>query len=557
MTLVVVLALVILFALGAPLFAVMLGAAIVGAVSSSARTFDSLFSNQVMKIISTGTEDAALVLSTIPLFIFTGFLMSEARTADRLVRCARAAVGWVPGGLAIVTVFACAIFTTFTGASGVTIVALGGLVMPSLLKEGYPERFSLGLVAGTGSVGLLFPPALPLILFATVFSISAIGSANTDAVLEFKRFLFAGVVPGLVLVALLCIYAVLVAVKSRVPRTRFDFRELATSTALALPELMLPVIILGGMVGLGIPVPEVAALGTLYILLLEVVLYREIGPRDLWRIVRESMSLVGAIFIIIFASTAFVQFLVDAEVPQMMVSWIRDTFESKWTFLLALNLVLLLVGMTMDIFSAILIMVPLLIPATRAFQIDPYHFGVIFLLNLEIGYLTPPVGLNLFVTGFAFKRPIPQVIRATLPFLACMIVALALVTYVPALTMVPPAERRGRVAQMSDEIHRTFQQLNAVRMLTLPDESVVRKADCAALEDGLAKDDCNGIFIDVTTCRAKSSVQEAAACEEAALESYAADRQPIDEDAWEDDWDEEWEDGAEAGEGGGPAAEDL
>ena len=545
MTILIIVALVSLFALGTPIFAVMLGAGAYGATQTArGGAFLEDFGNQMADIVQLGTGEPAQILSTIPLFIFAGFLMAESRTADRVVRAAQACLGWLPGGLAIVTILACAVFTTFTGASGVTIVALGGLIMPSLLKEGYPQRFSLGLVAGTGSVGLLFPPALPLFIYGTVFGLAAQTQSDTGSgemqLIEFStdRFLFAGLVPGAILLGILSLFAVVIALVRRVPRSPFDVREMVRSTAVAIPEMLLPVIIIFGIVS-GVSIPEIAALGVVYVFFLEVLLFRDLPISRLWSIVRASMALVGAIFIIIFAASALTNFFVTAEVPKMLFSWIKSTFESKWSFLFALNIFLLLVGMTMDIFSAIVVVVPLIAPVAMdpAYNIDPYHLGVIFLLNLELGYLTPPVGLNLFITGFTFKRPIAEVIRATQPFLLCMVIALALVTYIPALTVVPAPERRGRVGEISRDLAQAMQRLSAVRELTLPDGSALRQEDCDKLQ-GLDAEACKGVFVDATRCRAEGDATRAQACEEEVIRSYLELSGDGDDDEMlDDEWD--------------------
>jgi tripartite ATP-independent transporter DctM subunit len=545
MTLLIVFGLILLFALGAPIFTVMFAAGAYGATQTSRGDFMQDFGNQMSDIVSIGTGQPATVLSTIPLFIFMGFIMAEAKTADRLVRAARAGMGWMPGGLAVVTIFACALFTTFTGASGVTIVALGGLVLPSLLKEKYPAKFSLGLVAGTGSVGLLFPPALPLFIYGTVYGLAAQTQGDSGggemALIDFStdRFIFAGIVPGLLLLLIMSAFAIFVAVKRGVPRHKFDGKELFWGVFYAIPEILLPGIIIGSLAN-GVSIPEIACLAVIYIMFIEMVVFRDVSFKKIWDLVRDSMALVGAIFIIIFAASALTNFFVTAEVPQLLFIWIQENFGSKWTFLLALNVFLLLVGMTMDIFSAIVVVVPLITPVAAAYGIDPYHLGIIFLLNLELGYLTPPVGLNLFITGFAFKKPIDEVVRSVIPFLACMFITLMLVTYIEAITVEPlkiiaPPERRGRVAQMANEIHQTYQKQSAVQEVTLPDGTVAKYVECAILTEEEALADCEGLFLDVTACRAKGA-DEAAECEETAIADYIELLDDGDDDDDDDDY---------------------
>jgi C4-dicarboxylate transporter DctM subunit len=452
----------ILLALGVPIFAVFLLLACFGGWDST-RTFSDDFSGGVQSLFSLGTSAlTAPILSTIPLFILAGFVMAESRTADRTVRVAQAALGWLPGGLGICTILACAVFTTFTGASGVTIVALGGLLMPALLKQRYPERFSLGLLAGTGSVGLLFPPAVPLFVYGTIYGVVAQSRAATEAgemkLIEFstERFVFAGIGPGMVLVTMLSLYVVCVAVWRGVPRQRFSARALASSLLVALPEIAIPLLIVVGLVN-GLQIPQLASLCFIYVVFLEVVVYRDMPLRKLWQVVRASMALSGAIFAIVLCAQMFTNYLVLAQVPQQIMGFIEAHFSQKWTFLLALNVMLLVVGMVMDIFSAIVVVVPLIAPAAVRMGIDPFHLGVIFLLNLEVGYLHPPVGLNLFITSFTFKKPILEVTIAALPPLFIMIAALMVVTYVPPLTVVPEKERRGNAAELARRVHLAYQ----------------------------------------------------------------------------------------------------
>jgi len=525
----IIIALVFMFLCGAPLFSVILGFAIFGASVTTRTDLWQDFSSELIDVVRYGTQDYAQILSTIPLFIFAGVIMAEAKTAQRMVRAAQAGVGWMPGGLAIVTIFACAAFTTFTGASGVTIVALGGLVMPALIKENYPKGFSLGLVAGTGSCGLLFPPALPLFVYGTVygFASEAIRKMDPNATsFEIDRWLFAGIVPGLVLIAVLCVYSVIVSIRYKVPKHKFDGRELGRASLIVLPEMLLPVLVIVGLAK-GIAIPEIASLSVGYVLLLEVALYRDIKLHQLWKLIRESMALVGALFIIIYAAAALTNFFVNAEVPRHLVDWITSTFESKWTFLLSLNILLLIVGMMMDIFSAILVVVPLIALPAPAYGIDPYHLGVIFLLNLELGYITPPVGLNLFLTGLKFDKPILDVTRATLPFLYVRIVALALVTYVPALTVVPEAARTGDLDTLYRIVKRTNDTMNSVSEVKLPDGTVVKLEDCSAIEASADKMRCEGLFFDLTKCRKEKDK----ACEKRVIDQY------VDAIKGDEDWD--------------------
>ncbi len=530
--------LVVLF-LGAPIFAVLTGAGAFGATFGRGMVD---FSGQISNMMSMGMSEQATILSTIPLFILAGYFLAAAKTAERLVKVSQAGLGWLPASLAIVTIFACAIFTTFTGASGVTIVALGGLLMPALAKQNYPEKFSLGLIGGTGSVGLLFPPAVPLFIYGTVFGFvyqttSDSGVGDMQLVdWDTERFIFAGVVPGTILIGVISLYSVFQASRHGIKPnwSRAEFKtDFFPALLRALPELSIPFLVILGIVN-GVTIPQAAALTVAYVFVIEFFFYKDLTLAKLPNILRESMALVGAIFIIVFAATGFSNWLVTAEVPQELLVWVRDTFESKTTFLLALNVVLLVVGMTMDIFAAIVVVVPLMTPTAMAYGINPYHLGVIFLLNLEIGYLTPPVGLNLFITSHTFRKPMDKVIGATFPFLLCMVATLLLVTYIPSLTIYPEAQRRGLVAEMHSRVVTAVAQETSLQELTLPDGRILKVGECEAITDSLSKQECVALFQEVTACRKKA--QTAAQCESALIAEYLANQDDAD-DSDDDDWD--------------------
>jgi tripartite ATP-independent transporter DctM subunit len=391
--------------------------------------------------------DKAVPLSTIPLFTFAGYLMAQARTAQRLLRMAEAVMGWAPGGLALVTLWICAFFTTFTGASGVTIVAVGGLILPALIKSRYSQRFSLEVVTGSGAVGLLFPPALPLVVYGTIYGLYP-GQVEHSEPFSIDRFLFAGVVPGLVLLGILSIYCVVAGIKYQTPRKPLDLRGFGRALWEAKWEVPIPFGIIGGILFGFFTVPESAALTALYVFIVEVFIYKDVSiRRDLLRVARESMTLVGAIFVKIVCATLFTAYLINERVPDRLFASLSTFIHGpadQWKFLLILNVLLLVVGCLMDIFSAIVVVVPLIAPAASEFGINPYHLGVIFLLNLEIGYLLPPAGLNLFIAAFRFDRPITQLYRAVVPFIVLMCVALLIVTYVPRLTVVPKGAHSQR-----------------------------------------------------------------------------------------------------------------
>ncbi len=526
------------FISGAPLFTIMLAGTALGSYFS-ARGFTIGFDGAINKLFGTSGRDEIEVLSTIPLFIFAGYILAEAKTADRLVRFANAMLGWMPGGLAIVTIMTCSLFTVFTGASGVTIIALGGVLMPALVRNGYPQRFSMGLIAGTGSVGLLFPPALPLFIYGTVYGLIQSEEEKKLGVWATERFLFAGIVPGLVLIGMLSAVAVTVAVVKKLPRQHFEMGELGSSFVKALPELFIPFgVILGLAKGFGLP--EIAALTVVYVVVLEVVIYRMIKLKGMWAISYEAMAMIGAIFLIILCSTALTDFIVNAEVPKKLIAWTQAHVSSKIAFLLAINVILLIVGTVMDIFSAIVVVVPLIAPISRAYGIDPYHLGVIFLLNLEVGYLHPPVGLNLFLTSVKFNRPITEVMWATIPFLLTMIVALLVITYVPSLTVVPEAERVAPVMNLVEIVRNGIDESKvAIKEIQLVDSvgrplkdiegkpTLRRFVDCRPRavsetpkvgdpppppKEQLEKDldACQQLFFEVTTCKPSPKAADAA-----------------------------------------------
>ena len=419
------------------------------------------------------------VLPTIPVFTLAGYLMSESKTPQRLVRVARALLGFAPGGLGIVCIFASAFFTIFSGASGITIVAIGGLLLPALLKDGYPEKFSLGLVTTGGALGITFPPCLPLIVYGIVAGLQEVPPGHERLALD--KFLLAGLRPGALLIGLLVVYAVVMGVRSKVPRSKFDMGEAVAALWEAKWELMLPIFLLGGLAtGVFSPV-NAAAFTAFYVFIIEVFLYKDLSlTRDLPRIVPDSMVLVGAIFVKLCAATVLTFYFVQAQTADRLfealtcgppakaylaahadtMSTCREAvdalaevgknaggiIDSPTTFLLALNVFLLVVGMLMDIFSAIVVIVPLIMGIAIHFNINPYHLGIVFLFNLEIGYLMPPMGLNLFIAGFRFNRPVPDLYRVVLPFIGIFTLALLITTYVPGLTVAEAAEPARAVA---------------------------------------------------------------------------------------------------------------
>lgn len=374
-------------------------------------------------------------LIAIPLFTFVGYILAESKTPKRLVALSQAFFGWMPGGLAIVALVSCAVFTAFTGASGVTIVALGGLLYPILVQEKYPEKFSLGLLTTSGSLGLLFPPSLPLILYSMVAANSRTVGGNIPDVSIDKLFV-AGIVPGIFLVIILSVYSMRQGKKSFMQVIPFSWKNVLAASKDAAWEIPLPFLIIGGIYGGLFTATEAAAVTAFYVLFVEVFIYRDLKLfSDIPHIMKESMVLVGAIIVILGCAMGLTNYLIDEEVPMKLFDLIQQFISSREVFLILLNIFLLMVGMMMDIFSAIIVVVPLIIPIATAYSINPVHLGIIFLTNLEIGYLTPPVGLNLFISSFRFEKPVTRIIRAVLPFIGILLIALIVITYVPDLSL--------------------------------------------------------------------------------------------------------------------------
>ena len=364
------------------------------------------------------------LLVSLPLFIFAGTLLSESGTPGRMLRLSRLLLGWLPGGLAVISLTVCAVFTAFTGASGVTIVALGSLLLPALLKDGYPERFSLGLLTSSGSLGLLFPPSLPLILYGVI------SESRID------HLFLAGILPGIFMLLLLIIYSMFKSPARPVNRVRYSGKEILAGITESAWEIPLPVIILGGIYGGFLLASEAAAVTALYVLIIETFIYKDVSISQLPRIMGKSMMLFGGILVILAAARATTNFLVDQEVPVHLFHFIRNHIDNKYTFLLLLNIFLLIVGCMLDIFSALVLVLPLILPIAKGYGIDPIHLGIIFLTNLQIGYNSPPLGLDLFLASYRFERPITTLYRASLPFLAVLYLTLAIITYVPWLSLI-------------------------------------------------------------------------------------------------------------------------
>jgi len=372
------------------------------------------------------------VLLAIPLFTFAGYLLGESNAPKRLVRVTHAFLGWFPGGLAIVAIMACALFTAFTGASGVTIVALGALLYPALKEARYPNRFSLGLITSSGSLGILFAPSLPLILYGVVTQ-----QLSLDQPISIDDLFLAGIFPGTLMLVILAAWSMFVRKSNHgeVVTEPFSTRECVLAVREAIWELPFPFLLLGSIYSGILAVSEAAALTVVYVFIVEVFIYREIALRDLAGIMRESMVMVGGILIILGVSLASTNYIIDIELPEQLFNTIREHIDSRWAFLALLNLFLLGVGMMLDIFSALVILVPLLVPVAISYGIHPVHLGILFLANMQLGYFTPPVGLNLFIASYRFDRPILELYRATLPFFFLLLGAVLIITYWPQLSL--------------------------------------------------------------------------------------------------------------------------
>ncbi len=368
------------------------------------------------------------VLLAIPLFTFAGYLLSESNAPHRLVRLTRALLGWMPGGLAFVSLVACALFTAFTGASGVTIVALGALLYPALQEAGYRQNFSLGLVTTSGSLGLLFAPALPLILYAVVAQQLGIGGS-----ISVEQMFLAGILPGLLMLLILMAWSAWSSRNAKL--TPFSGTQALLAIREAIWEIPLPLIVLGGVYSGYFAISEAAAVTACYVLLVEVFIHREIPLRQLPVVMREAMLLVGGILIILGLSLASTNYLIDAEVPTRLFNWIHQQISDPLTFLIILNLFLLALGAMLDIFSALVLIVPLLLPVAIQYGIHPVHLGIIFLANMQIGYFTPPVGMNLFIASYRFDKPVTQLYYATLPWFVLLLGAVLIITYWPFLSL--------------------------------------------------------------------------------------------------------------------------
>lgn len=423
MTLAITIAIIVLALIGVPLFVLFGGAALALFMSLP----EGAWASPAIDVFSANFAESPSLM-TIPLFTFAGFLLAAARTPIRLIELSRAWLGWMPGGLAIVALMASTFFATFTGGSGVTIVAVGGLLYPALIREKYPDSFSIGLITTAGAMGGLFPPSVLLIFYGIV------------AGLVIDKMLLAGILAGLLSTFALMGYCAYAGIKANIPRQTFELREALRTLWIAKWEVAIPIVLVGGLVTGLLRFHEASAFTAVYVLFIEVFVYRDISMRkDLPRVVIESMTMLGAVLAILVTAVGFTGWMIQAEIPTALFDLMDEYIKSQVAFLIALNLFLVLIGMVTDGITAIIVVVPLILPLAYAYDVDPYHLAVIFLLNLELGFLIPPVGMNLFVSSIRFGKSVTYVCRAVLPSLGILAITLMIVTYVPWISTALPS----------------------------------------------------------------------------------------------------------------------
>ena len=412
-----------LVVMGVPLFVIIASSALYG--FSSIDVDLSVIAIEIYRIVDTP------ILLAVPLFTLAGYILGESKASERLVVLTDALLGWMPGGLAIVSLFACAFFTALTGASGATIIALGAILYPAMKQAGYPERFNLGLITSSGSLGLLFPPSIALILYGVIVQQMGIGVP-----VAIEDLFLAGLLPGLLMLLMLTAWSMYKSQQcAEIRRTPFDIRKLLTALRSSMWEIPMPFSLIGGIYSGIFAVSEAAAVAVMYVLVVEVLILREVPFNKLPDIMRDSMVLVGGVLVILGVSLASTNYLIDTEVPNRLFEFIRSHIDSKLTFLVLLNVFLLLLGMILDVFSALVIIVPLLLPIALGYNIHPIHLGIIFLANMQIGYFTPPVGMNLFIASYRFHKPVTELYQATIPFMFILIAAVLVITYWPDLSL--------------------------------------------------------------------------------------------------------------------------
>ncbi len=370
------------------------------------------------------------VLISIPMFTFAGYLLSESNASHRLAKLTQALFGWMPAGLAVVTIMACAFFTGLTGASGMTIIAIGALLYPALRQMNYSDRFSLGLVTTSGSLGLLFPPSVALILYGITAQQMDLGTP-----VSIDQMFLAGLLPGALMLVLLTAWSMWATRHFDIPKSGYSHSEAMAAIKDAIWEIPFPIVVLGGIYSGFFAISEAAAVSVAYALLVEVFIKKEIALKELFHITRDAMVLVGGIMLILAVSLASTNALIDAEVPARLFEFIQRHVDSPLTFLILLNVFLLALGMILDIFSAIVIVVPLILPVAVKYGIHPVHLGIIFLANMQVGYSTPPIGMNLFIASYRFKKPITELYRASVPFILVLLFSVLIITYWPGLSL--------------------------------------------------------------------------------------------------------------------------
>lgn len=408
--------------LGAPLFAI---------ITSSA--LFSYYSNEIdltaIAIEIFRIADSPVLIS-IPMFTFAGYLLSESNASHRLAKLTQTLFGWMPAGLAVVTILACAFFTGLTGASGMTIIAIGALLYPALRQMNYSDRFSLGLVTTSGSLGLLFPPSVALILYGIIAQQMDLGTP-----VSIDQMFLAGLLPGALMLVMLTAWSMWATRNFDIPKSDFSYSDAKAAIKDAIWEIPFPIVVLGGIYSGFFAISEAASVSTAYALLVEVFIKKEIKLKDLFGITRDAMVLVGGIMLILAVSLASTNALIDAEVPARLFEFIQSHIDSPLTFLILLNIFLLVLGMILDIFSAIVIVVPLILPVAVQYGVHPVHLGIIFLANMQIGYSTPPIGMNLFIASYRFKKPITELYRASVPFIIVLLLSVLIITYWPGLSL--------------------------------------------------------------------------------------------------------------------------
>ena len=410
--------------LGVPIFVVIGGIAMV--MLQAAGLEPETASHQIFDALTNAD------IIAIPLFTLTGFFLSESRAGERLVRTFKVLFGWMPGGIVIATVIICTFFGSFTGDSGVTILALGGILFSILSKNKYPDNFSIGLLTSTGGMGLLFPPSLPIILVASS-SMTILHFMNQPTGYNIVHFFIGAIIPGVVLVIAMIIAGLAFSRKIKIPTEKFDSKEALVSLKDSLFEILLPVILIAGYFSGWLTLVETSAVSVIYVLVVEVFIKKDIAVRSIAKVFLKAVPIIGGVLIILAAAKSLSYAIVDSGMPERFTFWVQGAIQSKYVFLLLLNIALLLLGSVMDIFSAIMVVFPLIVPLGYAYGIDPVHLGIIFIINLQVGFLTPPVGLNLFLASYRFEQPFVRICRFVWPYIVIQFAVVLLVTYVPPL----------------------------------------------------------------------------------------------------------------------------